>query len=151
MTNTTTPGPLPPPPRAGHGCLWGCLTAALIALAAVVGGFSYLGWYVGGGFKDDPGLHMAMARVNADPTARAILGDGIAIAGVSGTAFSDDLAAGKRSDYVVRLKGSRGEGTLAVTIVTRGGARRITALTLTGPDGSRYDLDHPAQAPPDAI
>ncbi len=46
MTDIAAPGPLPPPPpRSGHGCLWGCLIAGLIAIVAVVGAFSYLGWY----------------------------------------------------------------------------------------------------------
>src|ERR1700690_3339920 len=76
----TTPGPLPPyPNRSGHGCLWGCLFAALIAITAIVGAFSYFGWYFYSGYKENPTLAMVMTVVNGDERARSGLGDNIKI------------------------------------------------------------------------
>ena len=64
MTDTATPGPLAPPPRrSGPGCLWGCLFAGLIAITALIGAFSYLGWYFTSGFKNDPTLAYVMTTV----------------------------------------------------------------------------------------
>ncbi len=152
MSDAPTPGPLPPPPRRSHGCLWGCLIAAVIAIAAVVGVVSYTGWYFYSGFKNDPALHRVMDTVNGDGIARAVLGDHIQIVNIEGSSFNSDLASGKTTSYVAHLRGSKGEGTLAVTIRSHDGESRITTLILTGPTGRRYDLTHhtPA-APSDAI
>jgi len=137
----TTPGPLPPPPRhSEHGCLWGCLIAAAIAITAIVGVFGYFGWYFYSGFQDNSTLHEVMSVVNADQTARAVLGDNIHITNLEGSSFSADTRTGKRESYVAHLKGSTGEGTLNVTIETGAGLNHITSMILTGPDGRTYDL-----------
>src|SRR6266481_4387395 len=79
LTDATIPGPLPPPPPRSHGCLWGCLAAAIIAIVAIVGVASYTGWYFTSGFKNDVTLHAVMNVVNGDQIARAVLGDNIQI------------------------------------------------------------------------
>lgn len=147
------PGPIPPPPpRSGHGCLWGCLIAVVIAIAAIVGAVSYGGWWLYSGFKSDPTLHVVLTTVNADQTARSVLGDNIEITNLESSSVSEDLATGKHASYVAHLRGTRGEGSLAVTVDVRDGRTHITSMTLTGPDGRSYDLTHPQSlAPPDSI
>jgi hypothetical protein len=149
---TDTPGPLPPPPpRSGHGCIWGCGIAALIVVAAVVGTFSYLGWYLYSGFKNDTTLQMVMTTVNAEQTARSVLGDSIVVTSVSSTEINSSTETGTTASYVAHVKGSRAEGTLEATIVTHHKVRHITMLILTGPDGRRYDLTDPPHAPDTSI
>ncbi len=143
-----TPGPLPPPPHRSHGCLWGCLIAAVIFIAAVVGILSYTGWYFYSGFKDNPALKTVMTSVNGDQIARSVLGDHIEITNIESSSFNSDLNTGTTNSYVAHLKGSKGEGTLAVTIHTHNGQTSVTQLILTGPTGQKYDLNHPNPAPP---
>jgi hypothetical protein len=143
LTDTAhaTPGPLPPQPHRSHGCLWGCLIAALVAIVAIVGAVSYTGWYLYTGFKNDPTLHAVIGVVNNEGVARAVLGNNITITNVEGSSFNTDLNTGKTVSYVAHLKGSKGEGTLNITVVTpKGGAAHTTVLMLTGPDGHKYDL-----------
>ncbi|MEI9991280.1 MAG: cytochrome c oxidase assembly factor Coa1 family protein [Rhizomicrobium sp.] len=152
MTDIAAPGPLPPPPpRSGHGCLWGCLIAGLIAIVAVVGAFSYLGWYFNNGFKDDATLKLVVATVNADPFARSVLGDDIAVTTVSSATVSTVAGSGTTASYIVHLKGSKAEGTLEATVVTHDNVSHVTSLVLTGPSGRRYDLNAPPQIPNNAI
>jgi hypothetical protein len=146
-----TPGPLPPPPpSSGHGCLWGCLVAAAIAITAIVGAISYGGWYFYSGFKHNPTLQNVMAVVNGDQVARAVLGDHIEITNLESSSFSDDSKTGNHSSYVAHLKGSKGEGTLSVSVDRTSGTPRITSMELTGPDGHKYDLVA-GPAPPGSI
>ena len=125
---------------SGHGCLWGCLIAAVIAIAAVVGAMSYGGWWLFSGFKNDPTLHTVMDTVNGDRIAHAVLGDNIEITSLASSSFNSDTTTGTHASYVARVKGSKGEGTLAITADTVSGRTRITSIVLTGPDGSTYDL-----------
>ncbi len=152
MTDTATPGPLAPPPRrSGPGCLWGCLFAGLIAITALIGAFSYLGWYFTSGFKNDPTLAFVMTTVKGDGEARAILGSDVEVEGMASTAFSNDLTAGKTASYVLQLRGSKGAGTLNATVTIRHDARRITALVLTTADGRSIDLLRTGRTPPNSI
>lgn len=155
MTDTdfAMPGPLPPPPqRARHGCLWGCLIAAAIAITAFAGAISYFGWFLNSGYKNNSTLHAVMSVVNADPIARSVLGDNIRITSLEGTGFSADTRTGKRESYAAHVQGSRGEGRLSVTVETQGGMNRITSMVLTGPDGNTYDLTSSRpHIPPDSI
>ncbi|MGZ5931399.1 MAG: cytochrome c oxidase assembly factor Coa1 family protein [Rhizomicrobium sp.] len=142
----------PPPPRSGHGCLWGCLIAAVIAIAAIVGAISYGGWWLYSGFKNDPTLQTVITSVNGDQIARSVLGDNIEITNLESSNFSSDLTTGKHASYVARVRGNRGEGTLAVTVDTISGRSRITSMVLTGPDGRTYDLTtSQPMAPPGSI
>jgi cytochrome oxidase complex assembly protein 1 len=144
-----TPGPLPPPPaRSGHGCLWGCLIAVLIVAAMLVVGVGYMGWFFVNGFKDDATLKTVMVRVNADQTARAVLGDDIKVEGISSVNINDTLATGKHADYVVTVKGTKATGTLAADVEVVHGKTTIEMLVLTGPDGHRYDLSGASQTAP---
>lgn len=129
-----------PPTGSGHGCLWGCLIAAVIAIAAVVGAMSYGGWWLISGFKNDPTLHIVMDKVNGDRIAHAVLGDNIEITSLASSSFNSDTATGTHASYVARVKGSKGEGTLAITADTVSGRTHVTSIVLTGPDGSTYDL-----------
>jgi hypothetical protein len=152
-TGRVMPGPIPPPPpRSGHGCLWGCLIAAVIAIAAIAGAISFGGWWLYSGFRSDPTLHAVITTVNGDQTARFVLGDNIEITNLESSNISEDLATGKHASYVAHLRGTKGEGTLAVTADTTGGHTHITSMILTGPDGRNYDLTHSEpMAPPGAI
>ena len=150
MSDAATPGPLPPPQqRGGHGCLWGCLIAVLIVVAMLVVGFGYMGWFVVNGFKDDATLKTVIQSVNANRTARSVLGDDIKVAGVSSVNINDTLGTGKHASYVVTVKGTKASGTLEATVDVAHGKTTIEILVLTGPDGHRYDLsDGPQTAPP---
>ena len=144
----TTPGPLPPQPRRSeHGCLWGCLIGAAIAIAAIVGMFSYFGWYFYSGYKESPTLHAVMSVVKADQTARAVLGEHIEITNLEGSSISEDLRSGRHESYIAHLRGSKGEGTLSVTVQVESEMNRITAMVLTGPDGRTYDLTSSRTSP----
>ena len=144
----TMPGPLPPQPRRSeHGCLWGCLIAAAIAIAAIVGMFSYFGWYFYSGYKESPTLHAVMGVVKADQTVRAVLGEHIEITNLEGSSISEDLRSGRRESYIAHLRGSKGEGTLSVTVHIESEMSRITAMVLTGSDGRSYDLTSSRASP----
>lgn len=129
-----------PPTRSGHGCLWGCLIAALIAIAAIVGAMSFSGWWLYSGFRNDPALHAVMETVNGDRIAHAVLGENIEITSLASSSFNSDTTTGKHASYVARVRGSKGEGTLSITVDTVSGRTHVTAIVLTGPDGSTYDL-----------
>ncbi len=62
---------------------------------------------------------------------------------MSSTPIESTVETGTTASYVAHVKGSRAEGTLEATVVTRHKVRRITILVLTGPDGRRYDLTGP--------
>jgi hypothetical protein len=144
------PGPLPPPPpRGGHGCLWGCLIAVLIVAAAVIGSCSYLGWFWTTGFKNDASLKTVVAVLNADPAARAVLGDHIKITEVSSFSIESNLS-GRHESFVAAVTGSKASGQIATEVnSTPNGKANIISLVLTGPDGHRYVLTGAQpQAPP---
>lgn len=146
-TPPPTPGPLPPPPpRRSHGCLWGCLIAAGIALAAIIGVAAYTGWFLTSGFKDNDTIKAATTILTKSSVARSVLGDNIEVESVGSYNFSTDLATGKDESYVAKVKGSKGEGTLDIKAKTPpGGVRKFTQLILTGPDGKKYNLLMPAE------
>jgi hypothetical protein len=92
-----------------------------------------------------------ITTVNADQTARAVLGDNIEVTSVSSTSIESTIETGTTASYVAHVKGSRAEGTLEATVVTQHKVRHITILVLTGPDGRRYDLAGPPHAPDTSI
>jgi hypothetical protein len=143
------PGPLPPPPpRGGHGCLWGCLIAVLIVAAAVIGSCSYLGWFWTTGFKNDASLQAVVAVLNVNPTARAVLGDGIKVTGVSTFAIESNLS-GKHESFVAAVSGSKASGRISTEVNSApNGKANIVTLLLTGPDGRQYNLTGVQQVPP---
>ena len=136
------------PRGAGHGCLWGCLIAGAIAIAVVVATMSYTGWWLFSGFRSDPALHAVMETVNTDRIARAVLGDNIEITGLASSSVTSDTTSGTHASYVARVKGSKAEGTLAITLDTVSGHTHVTSVVLTGPDGSTYDLTTSQPTPP---
>lgn len=101
---------------------------------------SYGGWFLFSGFRNDPVLHGVMDTVNGDRIARAVLGDNIEITSLESSSFNSDITTGKHAAYVARVRGSKGEGTLAITVDTLSGRTHVTSIVLTGPDGSTYDL-----------
>jgi hypothetical protein len=128
------------------------LLALAIAVAAVVGAVSYFGWFFSSGFKDNATLHMVMQVVNGDATARAVLGERIEITALHSSSMIEDTTTGRHEAYVASVSGSRGEGSIAVSVDTQGAMKRITSLILTGPDGRTYDLTSPeSRAPPGSI
>jgi len=130
--------PPPLPPRRGHGCLWGCLAIILIlCLPGLIAG-----WFFWQGYRHDPVLQAATDLVRHDGTARQILGDDIHITGVESRNFSYALSWFSQNDYIVDLEGSLGRGNLAIRSHTDRGVVKLDGLSLTGPDGRRYDLLH---------
>src|SRR5690348_14150611 len=118
-----TPGPLPPPPPRRHGCLYGCLIAVGIFIAAAIGGGFYLYYYLNHAVKDAPTVKAAIVQVNGDEAARSVLGDNIEVTGASSFNASSDLATGSKESYTVHVKGSKGEGELMIEADTpRGGS-----------------------------
>lgn len=148
MTDTSRPIHGFAPRGAGHGCLWGCLVAAAIAIVALIGAMSYSGWWLFSGFKNDPELHAVMETVNGDRIARAVLGDNIEITSLASSSVNSDTTTGTHASYVARVKGTKAEGTLAITIDTVSGHTHVTSVVLTGPDGSTYDLTTSQSMPP---
>jgi len=141
--------PIGPGPRgAGHGCLWGCLIAAAIAIVVTIGAMSYTCWWLFSGFRSDPALHLVMETVNSDRIARAVLGDNIEITSLASSSITSDTASGTHAYYVARVKGSKAEGMLAITLDTVAGHTHVTSEVLTGPDGSTYDLTTSQPTPP---
>jgi cytochrome oxidase complex assembly protein 1 len=144
-----TDRPIGPGPRgAGHGCLWGCLIAGAIAIAVVVATMSYTGWWLFSGFRTDPALHTVMETVNSDRIARAVLGDNIEITSLASSSVTSDTATGTHASYVARVKGSKAEGMLAITLDRVSGRTHVTSVVLTGPDGGTYDLTTSQPVPP---
>ena len=133
---TSAPSALPPPPRRGHGCLWGCLAViVIVSLPAVIGG-----WFFWHGYRYDPALQTATDLLRHDGTAHLVLGDDIRVTGVENRNFSFALGLYSQNKYTVDLEGSRGSGTLDIDSHTDQGGVKIDSLRLTGPDGRRYDL-----------
>jgi hypothetical protein len=126
--------------RSGHGCLWGCLVAALIAAGLVFVAISYSSWWLTSGYQGGKTLHLVVDTLNSDRIARSVLGDNIRIVDLQSSTFASDTISGSREAYIVRVQGSRAAGTLAVTVDTMSGKSRITSMLLTGPDGGTYDL-----------
>lgn len=141
--------PIGPVPRGtGHGCLWGCLIAAAVIIAALVGTMSYTGWWLFSGFRSDPALQAVMETVNNDRVARAVLGDNIEITSLTSSSVSSDTTTGTHAAYVAQVKGGKAEGTLAITLDKVSGRTHVTSLVLTGPDGATYDLTTSQTIPP---
>jgi Cytochrome oxidase complex assembly protein 1 len=125
-----------PPPRRGHGCLWGCLIVLLILCIPV----GVAGWFFWQGFRSDPALRAAVELVRRDGTAHRVLGDDIHITGVESRNFSYALGLYSESDYSVDLEGTAGQGSLEVRSHLDRAGVKIDSLYLTAPDGRRYDL-----------
>lgn len=128
-------------PRS-HGCLWGCVGVVLILFLPILLAGGYGTWFLWQGFRHDPVLRTVSELVSHDGLAHQVLGDDVRIVGMYGNAFSYVPGMGSRSDYDVRLEGSKAEGTLEVEADTRQGRVHITAMILTASDGGRYDLLH---------
>ena len=130
-----------PPPRS-HGCFWGCLAiVALLFLPVVLAG-GYGTWFLWQGFRHDPVMRTVSQLVRRDGLAHQVLGDDIRVVGMDGNAFSYVPGMGSRSDYDVRLEGSKTGGTLEVEAETRHGRVTVISMILTASDGGRYDLLH---------
>ena len=128
------------PARSGHGCLWGCLVAALVVVGLIGVAINYSDWWLTSGFNGGKTLHLVIETINRDQIARSVLGDNIRIVDLQSSTFASDTASGAHEAYMARVQGSRAAGTLSVTVDTVSGKSRITSMILTGPDGSTYDL-----------
>jgi hypothetical protein len=129
-----------PPPRAGRGCLWGCLGVAAIVLMPLIFAWGYTAWIVYTGFRENPMMRTAVEMAQRDGLAQQALGPDIAVEGVANSIFSFMPGTGTRNGYTLELSGAKGRGTLEVTSHGRGAQLKIDSMILTGPDGSRYDL-----------
>jgi hypothetical protein len=133
-------------PRS-NGCLWGCLGVLLIVLLPLMVSWGYGAWFLYRGFRESPMMRTAIEMVQHDGLAQRVLGRPITITGMEGNTFTFVAGIGARNSYVLRLEGSRGPGTLAVTSHTEGARPKIDTMMLTGPDGQHYDLLHHAPVP----
>jgi hypothetical protein len=104
-------------------------------------------WFLWQGFRDNPMLRTAIEMTQKDGLAQRVLGTPITVRGVAGNEFSFVAGQGARNNYVLRLEGPRGEGTLAVKSHAERGQPKIDEMTLTGPGGEQYDLLHHAPVP----
>jgi hypothetical protein len=128
------------PARSGHGCLWGCLVAALVVVGLIGVAINYSDWWLTSGFNGGKTLHLVIETINRDQIARSVLGDNIRIVDLQSSTFASDTASGTHEAYMARVQGTRAAGTLSVTVDTVSSKSRITSMILTGPDGSTYDL-----------
>ena len=144
-----------PPPRSGHGCLWGCLAVLGFAFLPLLLALGYGGWFFYQGYARDPVLRGVVELVRHDGMAEAALGEDIHITGVEGSALSYMWGRGESGAYVVLLAGSKGAGALHVTARSEQGHLSVESMILDGPGGSHYDLLHhialPGQTPTDSI
>jgi len=130
----------PAPYRSGHGCLWGCLVAALVVVGLVAVAITYSDWWLTSGFNGGKTLHLVIETINSDQIARSVLGDNIRIVDLQSSTFASDTVSGTHEAYLAQVQGSKATGTLSVTVDTVSRKSRITSMILTGPDGSTYDL-----------
>ena len=144
-----------PPPRAGNGCLWGCLAVLAFFALPVLLALGYGSWFFYQGYTRDPVLRGVTELVRKDGMAEAVLGENIHVTGVQGSALSYMWGHGESGSYVVLLAGSKGTGALHVTAHTDKGHLTVESMMLDGPRGSRYDLLHhiaqPGQSATDSI
>jgi len=130
----------PAPCRSGHGCLWGCLVAALVVVGLVAVAITYSDWWLTSGLNGGKTLHLVIETINSDQIARSVLGDNIRIVDLQSSTFASDTVSGTHEAYLAQVQGSKATGTLSVTVDTVSRKSRITSMILTGPDGSTYDL-----------
>ena len=130
------------PSRPGTGCLKGCLFALLLFLAPVALVGASGAWFLWQGFRHDPVLMAVGEMVRRDGYAQALLGGNIHITGVEGNFRSFVPGWGAHGDYVLGVEGTKASGTLAVDAEIENGKVHVNSMTLTGPDGERYDLMH---------
>ena len=133
-------------PRS-NGCLWGCLGVLLILSLPFIVSWGFGAWFLWQGFRENPLLRTAIAMTQKDGLAQRVLGNPITVTGVEGNEFSFVIGQGARNNYVLRLQGPKGEGTLAVKSHAERGTPKIDEMTLTGPGGDQYDLLHHAPVP----
>ena len=127
------------PKKRGNGCLWGCLIAILLLSLPFIMAGGFGAWFLWDGYKRDPVLRVVGEMVRETGVARQVLGTGITITGVESNVFSW-MPGQANNAYEVTLEGSKGEGRLSVTAHSKVGTPVLDSATLTGPDGSRYDL-----------
>jgi hypothetical protein len=97
-------------------------------------------WFLSDGYRRDPAFRAAAELVAQDGLVHLVLGRDAAVTGIEGNAFSFVPGMGASNAAILRLEGSKGSGTLAVTSHTQAGQTKFDSMVLTGPDGQRYDL-----------
>ena len=112
----------------------------MLVVVLVAGWFVYNTYYFTAGYKEAPGLPVAMAAVRANPVAHAMLGDDIQIMKMELNMPSGPRADGRRIFYKVRVKGSKAEGEVQTSVLISDGTTRITSLKLIGPDDTPRNL-----------
>ena len=131
----------PPPPRASHGCLWGCLAVLAFIFLPILLAAGYGAWFVYQGYQRDPVLRGVVELVRKDGMAETVLGENIHVTGIEGSMLAYMWGYGQTGgSYVVDLEGSKGRGDLHVTATSRDGRLSVQSMILDGPDGGRYDL-----------
>ena len=126
--------------RWSSGFLWGCLTPILVVVALIVAGLIYAGYYFVSGYKNDETLQTVIAKVQAHPLAREVLGDNIQIDGFPTFNVEYDMTKGHTARYEFDVKGTKAGGHVQAALTINDKKTTFTLLTLTGPHGEKYDL-----------
>lgn len=139
-------------PHRSHGCLWGCLGAAIFFVLMVGGGLGYTAWT---GWRvlhrTDTQLTTVLAAVRADPRAIAVAGGDFRVMQIQRMSSFARSAAGTSGTTVLRLGLSGPRGMSRVDAGFAGKSNTVVFLTLTGPAGEVVRIvPREAPSPPSA-
>jgi hypothetical protein len=112
----------------------------LAAVLLVLGWFTYNTYYYTSGYKEAPGLPVAMKAVNASPVATHILGNDIQIERMELNMSGEPRKGGRRIFYKVLVRGTKAEGQIQTSVLIIGQTVNITDLKLISYDGTPYNL-----------
>jgi hypothetical protein len=144
-------------PHRSHGCLWGCLGAAVFFVLMVGGGIGYTAWT---GWRilhrADTQLTTVLAAVRADPRAFAVVGGDFRVVQIQRMSSLNRTAAGLSGKTILQLglSGPRGVSRVDASLV--GKTNTVISLILTGPAGEVVrivprEASLPQPAPPNSI
>jgi hypothetical protein len=128
-----------PPPRR-HGCLWGCVAAAIAATVLGVAVFGFGAWYFFKGFSQDDRVQTIMAAVVENEQAKAILGGNIKLLQVEWRSYSFTTGRGAIASYVLKLTGSNGTAEVKAELDVSGAQPKIKTLQLVDGEGQTHYL-----------
>jgi hypothetical protein len=129
-----------PAPRRKRSCLWGCLTALLVAALAGAALFGFGAWHFYRNLENDDRIQTAMAIVYGDPRTEMVLGRNIKVIDIEKHTYNYASGSGRTATYTLRLAGSEGEGELKVYFDLNGPKAKVTLMVLTGTDGHPHYL-----------
>jgi hypothetical protein len=126
-------------PQTRSGLGWGCLTAIIVVVVIFVGGLGLAGYYILEGYKTDATFQTVLSTLQANPVAKATLGDHIALSGFPSFSFRYENGV-HTADYDFTAQGSKTSASVHAETTINGSKTTIDVLRLAMPDGRRYDL-----------